>query len=97
MELTDKDIIYIAKLARFDLTGKELENIGGELRRIITYISKLGKLDLKGVEPYVWPVEKGLVPRDDEIMDSLKPEDAISNAPSTEGDFFTTPGIFKNE
>jgi len=49
--LTKKEIKHIAKLARLDLTDKELELYGGQLSDILGYIDMLKEVDTAGVEP----------------------------------------------
>lgn len=51
MELKRNEIEHIAKLARLDLTEKELEKYGKQLSDVLGYIDQLQEVDTTGVEP----------------------------------------------
>ena len=51
MQLSKEEIQHIAKLARLELTDKELEKYGGQLSAVLNYIDQLKEVDVKGVEP----------------------------------------------
>ena len=48
--LSKEEVINIAKLARLDLTEKEIEKMQKDLAGILDYIDQLNKVDISGVE-----------------------------------------------
>ncbi len=51
MELTNKQVKHVAKLAALPLTETEIEKFQKQLSSILGYISKLEDVDTSGVEP----------------------------------------------
>ncbi|MFH1239192.1 MAG: Asp-tRNA(Asn)/Glu-tRNA(Gln) amidotransferase subunit GatC [bacterium] len=88
MELTKKDVEYVAKLARLDLSGEEKEKYTVQIAKILEYVSKLNQLNTENIEPtsHVLPLEN--VFREDEVKPSLKPEEILANAPEQEDGYF---------
>ena len=85
----------VAKLARLQLSGEELDRYGQQLGAILDYIAKLEKLDVSGLEPLAHAVDSDNVFRDDVPKPSLPREDALRNAPEKTGDFFIVPKIIE--
>ena len=92
----DKSIVeYTAKLARMKLSDEETLTLSSQLDDVLKYIEKLNHADTAKVEPtsHVLPLKN--IYRQDKIMPSLKPEDALKNAPQKEGGFFKVPRIIE--
>ena len=51
MKITEKDVEYVARLARLKLSGEEKEKFTGQLESILSYIDKLNTLDTKNIPP----------------------------------------------
>ena len=45
------DIDYVANLARLELSDKEKEKLGAQLKDILGYFDKLSSVDVENVEP----------------------------------------------
>ena len=45
------DIVYVANLARIELSEEEKAKLGGQLDDILGYFEKLNAVDVSGVEP----------------------------------------------
>ena len=75
--ITEKDVEYVAKLARIGLDDKEMEHFTKQLEGILQYIGKLNELDIKKVEPtsHVLPIKN--VYREDEPKKSLPVDEVI--------------------
>ena len=50
-EIPEIDIDYVANLARLELSEKEKEKLGDQLKDILGYFEKLKAIDVDGVEP----------------------------------------------
>ena len=82
----DFNIKNIAKLASINLSEEEQESLSNDLNIILEHVNALSNLKLNSdqQEIYIHPLEKELVLQDDEVVESLTHDEAISNAPKSE-------------
>ncbi len=85
----------VAKLARLQLSGEELDRYGQQLGAILDYIAKLEKLDVAGLEPLAHAVDSDSVFREDVPKPRLARDAALQKAPEKTGDFFIVPKIIE--
>jgi aspartyl-tRNA(Asn)/glutamyl-tRNA(Gln) amidotransferase subunit C len=95
MAIDRKTVENVAKLARLQLSGEELDKYGAQLGAILDYIAKLEKLDVSGLEPLAHAVDTDNVFREDVPRPSLSRDAALQNAPEKTGDFFIVPKIIE--
>lgn len=93
MKLSSKDVEYVARLARLEITDKDTEMFTAQLNDILGYIGKLNELDTTGVEPMTHAIAVTNAFRDDRIIDSIGTEKALANAPDGRGEFFRVPKV----
>ena len=67
MAITMKDVEYVAKLARMELTKEEKKMYSKQLGDILNYINKLNELDTSDIKPTSHVVSISNVFREDEI------------------------------
>ena len=91
MAITREEVLHVAKLASLELTDDEVERLTGELSAILEAVSKVSELDLADVPPTSHPLDLVNVWREDDPQPSLPREEALANAPETEGGFFKVP------
>jgi len=94
MEITKKEIQYVAQLARLTLSEEETERLAKEMDSIIRYsMDKLKELDTDGVKPmeHVLPIHN--VFREDTVEKSSSREDVLKNAPASEDGCFRVPKV----
>jgi aspartyl-tRNA(Asn)/glutamyl-tRNA(Gln) amidotransferase subunit C len=91
MAISRVQVEHVARLAHLALSEEELERLGGQLDAILEAVGKVSELDLADVEPTSHPLDLVNVWREDEPRSSLSPEEALANAPETEGGFFKVP------
>jgi len=91
--LTRDDVLKVAVLARLKLTDVEVADLTVQLGRVLDYVAVLNEVDTDNVDPLVHAVETSNVFRADEICESLPREEALANAPSTDGRSFLVPAI----
>ena len=91
MPITREQVEHVARLAHLDLTEEELERLGEQLGAILEAVGKVDELDLSGVEPTSHPLDLVNVWREDEPRPSLDRDEALANAPQTDGGFFRVP------
>jgi aspartyl-tRNA(Asn)/glutamyl-tRNA(Gln) amidotransferase subunit C len=95
MPISRNDVKYVAGLARLKLTEKEIDYFTGQLSSIVKYVDQLTELDTRNIEPTTHPVPVSNVFREDVVKPSLKPEDALKNAPAKENSLFKVPRILE--
>lgn len=94
-ELTRDEIQRVAVLARLKLSDAELDSLTSELAQILGHMDQLNELDTEDVEPLVHAIELKNVFRADEVRESLPREEALANAPKSDGRFFQVPQILE--
>ena len=68
-KLTRDDVLKLARLARLELTDKEVENYQIELSQILEYVEQLQQVDTSGLAPTNQVTGLVNVMRDDKIID----------------------------
>ena len=91
--LTPDQVRHVAKLARLALPPEQLELFTGQLGSILGYVEQLRQADVEGVEPLAHAVRLTNVLRDDVPTPALSTEQALQNAPDTDGPFFKVPQV----
>ena len=95
MEVNDELVNNIAQLARLRFEDHEKEEIKADLQKMIVFIEKLNELDTTGVEPLLHMSDNVNVLREDEVNGSVTREEALSNAPNHDEQFFKVPKVIK--
>jgi len=88
MKINDELVQHIAHLARLEFEGDELNEIKGDMSKIIGFMDKLSELDTEDVEPLIFMTDEVNVLRDDKPERTLTSEDALRNAPKKDSDYF---------
>jgi aspartyl-tRNA(Asn)/glutamyl-tRNA(Gln) amidotransferase subunit C len=95
MEVTNEMVEKIAHLARLHIPEAEKENVKNELQQMIQFVDKLNELDTTGVEPLLHMSSNINTVREDEVKGSITTEQALKNAPVSDGVFFKVPKVIK--
>ena len=110
MRVTEKDVAYVADLSNLELTSEERPRMLRDLNSILEYIDRLNELDTSKVELMAQvsgrfaaqPAEGGGCLDDasrDDVLEglrkSLPQEQALANAPSSDGTFFRVPRVIE--
>ena len=106
--VSEKDVSYVADLAHLELTAEERARMLKDLNSILAYIERLNRLDTTNVEPMAQVASRYAVRQDvadseafayamraDELRPSLPHDEAMSNAPQTDGTFFKVPKVIE--
>ncbi len=88
-----KEIEYIAKLARIELSENEKILFAKQLDSIISHFNELNKIDTTNVEPLSHPLTLTDVVREDNIVQTNVFDELKDNIPEIEGRFFKVPKI----
>ena len=95
MEVNDALIDNLASLSRLHFNEEEKKEIKADLQKMISFIDKLNELKTDGVEPLLHMSDDTNVFREDEIKGSISRQEALKNAPETDGVFFKVPKVIK--
>lgn len=93
MALTPADIQRLAKLARLEVSQDRTPAIQADLSRILELFELLTQVDTSNVEPLVHAIEISDVLCPDHVVESLRVQDVLSNAPSHDESFFKVPPV----
>lgn len=94
MGITEKDIQYVADLARLNLSAEEAERLARDMDSIIRYsMDKLKELDTDDVKPmeHVLPIRN--VFREDRCERSFDRDEVLKNAPDKDSGCFRVPKV----
>ncbi len=87
------NIKNIAKLASINLSEEEQDSLSNDLSIILEHVNALSDLKLNSQqrEIFIHPLEKALELQEDEVVESLTHDEAISNAPESKNGKFVVP------
>lgn len=95
MSVTNKDVKYVANLARLQLSDEEVNQLKSDMNRILDYMETLNELDTSDVEPLEHVTEMNVLFRKDEAKDPLPHDEALKNAPDADSDYFRVPRVIE--
>lgn len=95
MEINSALVDNLAHLSRLYFTEEEKQAIEKDLQKMISFVEKLNEIDTNGIEPLQHMGSAINILREDEIKGSSTREDALQNAPQTDGVFFKVPKVIK--
>jgi aspartyl-tRNA(Asn)/glutamyl-tRNA(Gln) amidotransferase subunit C len=111
MQVTEKDVAYVADLANLELSVEERSRMVRDLNSILGYIDRLNELDTSNVEPMAQVSDRygvdesrqgserfSYATREDVVeglRKSLPQEVALANAPDADGTFFRVPKVIE--
>lgn len=99
MNVSRKEVEYVASLARLNLAPEEKEKIFQQFNVILDYINRLKELNLAGVEPTTHVLQLKNVFRKDRSQEKggeLLAE-VLKEAPDKAGGLFKVPPVIEEE
>lgn len=96
MSITEQEVRKVALLARLEVDEEEISSLKQHFDSILEHFNKLNELDLDDIDPFVMQDARALL-RDDKVETWQNREDALTEAPHREGDFFRVPRIVGEE
>jgi aspartyl-tRNA(Asn)/glutamyl-tRNA(Gln) amidotransferase subunit C len=111
MKITDKDVAYVADLANLELSEEERGRMLRDLTSILEYVERLSDLDTDDVAPMAQVLDRfgadespqgsdrfAYAIREDVkdgLRKSLPQDEAVKNAPDSDGTFFEVPKVIE--
>ena len=93
MQISEETILHIAKLARLEFRGEELESIRKDMEKIIGFMDNLSAIYTSHVEPLIFMSDERNVLRDDIASTTVSKDEALMNAPKKDSDYFRIPKV----
>lgn len=96
--ITKKEILHIAKLAKFDLKESEVDKFSKQLSEVVNHVSELSSVDTKNIQPTSQTTGLENVYRLDEVdaNNCLSQESAIDGTDQTYNGYFKVKAILKD-
>ena len=93
--ISEKDVKYVAGLARIHLKNEEIDRLTKDLEKILDYINKLDTLDVAEVQPtsHVLPLKN--VFREDTVRPSLTQQEALKISVEQQEGSFKVPKVIE--
>ena len=91
--LSRDDVAKLAGLARIEMSEEELVSLASRFGVILDAVARVQEVNLDGVAATSHPQPIKNVFRDDVVMPSLTPDQALSGAPAQEEQRFRVPQI----
>ncbi len=102
--VSEKDVSYVAELAHLELTEAERTRMLKDLNSILEYIDRLNELETANVDPMAQVAARygagsaggfANAMRADEPRPCLPRDEALRNAPKSDGVFFKVPKVIE--
>jgi len=95
MKITDEMINHLAHLSRLKFSDEEKTELKQDLEKMIGFVEKLKEVDTTGVEPLMYITDAVNILREDTVEKTITKQEALLNAPQTNGNFFIVPKVIK--
>ncbi len=98
MNLSDKEVRYVADLANLRLSDEEVRRMSHDLGQILTHIEQLNALDTSNVEPMaqvLYEADETATLREDVPHTPLTNQEALANAAAMGAGYFKVPKVIE--
>ncbi len=95
--LTAEEVEHIALLGRLSLTEEEKARYAQQLSAVLDYAVELASIDVEGIPPTATVLAAHNIMRQDDLPSlSIERDDALKNAPRTDGISFEVQATFED-
>jgi len=95
MSLTEKEVGYIAHLARLQCDAVDAKKYTKDLSNILDLVAEMEEVDTKAIEPMAHPMDLTQRLREDRITEEDQHELFQSLAPKVEGGLYIVPKVIE--
>lgn len=95
MSVSEKEVRYVANLARLQLSEEDVKNLAGDMNKILGYMDLLNELDTSNIKPLEHVIEMNSRLRKDVAKPTISHDDALKNAPDADSDYFRVPKVIE--
>ena len=93
MQIDNALISHLEQLARLELSEEERSSLASDLSSILAMMERLKATNVEGIEPLVYLNNAPNPLRPDTTGGQSSREDALRNAPESDGTYFLTPRV----
>lgn len=93
MRVSIDQVRYVARLARLSFSPDQERRVASDLSAVLDYMQQLDELDTSDVPPMAHVLDRVDVFRPDRVDERMDREQALSNAPDSDGTYFRVPRI----
>src|SRR6185503_7334533 len=97
MAITRETVLHVARLARLELKGDEIERMQRDLAKILGYMEQLNELSTEGIPATAHIAAERAPLREDQLIPGLDQERALAEAPRKGAGSFAVPGFVDEE
>lgn len=95
MSVSEKEVRYVADLARLQLNEDEVKHLADDMNSILGYMELLNELDTTHVAPLEHVIDLDSRLRPDIAKAPLSHDEALKNAPDADSDYFRVPKVIE--
>ena len=95
MKISKEDVEKLAHLSRLQLDENAINQMQGDMNKMLNFVDKINELDLKGVEPLAYMSDEVNILRADSIEQNISHDEALKNAPDKDTDYFRVPKVMR--
>ena len=93
MQITDEEVLHIAKLARIKLSENEIQDYKKNLEEILDFANTINQVNTDNIGETIGINENCNVFRKVEVVKESQREELLSNAPSQDDGMFRIPKV----
>jgi len=95
MKIDNELVDRLSELSKLEFDELAKEGLKKDLQKIFDLVEKLKEIDVEGVEPLIYMTDEKNVLRKDVVKDTVTKDEALSNAPQRDSDYFKVPKVIK--
>lgn len=93
MKIDNTLINRLAELSKLEFDDAAKVKIEKDLQNILNLVEKLNEVDVTGIEPLIYLTDEKNILREDIVQGEVSKEEALSNAPLADSDYFKVPKV----
>jgi aspartyl-tRNA(Asn)/glutamyl-tRNA(Gln) amidotransferase subunit C len=93
MQVDNELVSHLAHLAKLNVAPEKMDKLVTDMQDLVVFVEQLNALDTSGTNPLMHMGDAVNVLRADEVGGSISRENALLNAPDTDGVFFKVPKV----
>ncbi len=97
MNVPKELIKKVSELAKLKFKEGTQEEIRKDFEKVLNFVEKINEIDTEGIEPLFYVNDNFVSLREDEPEAPLPKEEALKNAPQSDGDYFRVPKFVGNQ
>ena len=95
MQVDEKLVSHLAHLSRLNVTPEKMGKLVSDMQDLVGFVEQLNHLDTTGTQPLMHMGNNVNVLREDIVTGSITREEALKNAPNSDGVFFKVPKVIR--